>query len=297
MEFAARSRTKHSTNDYMDLPPLETEPNINWHPKKIESGNRIVNVGYFIDQCRQITQHDYKCTMGKMIFQNEIKTGMFSCFNFSCHTCDKNLKIYSHPPQEKGEVNKMVAWGTNSVGMVYAQTEKFLSILNVPVMSSRYFRKTENLLSTEWEVLQKQIKKAGEEEKQKAVDAGDFEEGIPFISGVSVINGKRTGKLLFLEVRNKYCSTCSTKQLSEVQPHICYKNYTGPPTGMEQDIIVQGFNESVQNHGVRYKYVVGDGDSSVYARIVEFVSYGRSVVKLECANHVTRCYTSQLHKI
>lgn len=87
---------------------------------------------------------------------------------------------------------------------------------------------------------------------------------------------------------------------------------------MEQDIIVEGFSKSIQQHGIIYKYLIGtflfliydfitnyyyyfhclgDGDSSVYARIVERVPYGRTVEKIECANHVTRNINDKLHKL
>ncbi|KAK5642956.1 hypothetical protein RI129_009123 [Pyrocoelia pectoralis] len=175
-------------------------------------------------------------------------------------------------------------------------------------MTSKYFRKMEHLVGQEWEkVLEQQISQAGAEEKQLALDAGNVEEDIPFVTVIvdggwakrsyAVIIGKNTGKLLFLGIRNKYCSICASQKHSVIKKHVCFKNFSGPPTGMEQDIIVDGFNSSVAQHGVRYKYVIGDGDSSVYARIIELVSYGRFVIKLECANHITRCYTSQLHKI
>ncbi|CAH1957158.1 unnamed protein product [Acanthoscelides obtectus] len=43
--------------------------------------------------------------------------------------------------------------------------------------------------------------------------------------------------------------------------------------------------------------IIGDGDSSVYARIVERVPYGRHVEKIECANYMTRCVNDKLHKL
>lgn len=58
---------------------------------------------------------------------------------------------------------------------------------------------------------------------------------------------------------------------------------------MEQDIIVEVFSKSLEQHGIIYKHMIGDGDSSVYVRIVERVPYGRQIVKIECANHMTRC--------
>jgi hypothetical protein len=32
---------------------------------------------------------------------------------------------------------------------------------------------------------------------------------------------------------------------------------------MEADIIVEGFNQSIKMHGVRYKYFIADGDSPI----------------------------------
>lgn len=46
---------------------------------------------------------------------------------------------------------------------------------------------------------------------------------------------------------------------------------------MEQIIIVRGFQESEDMNGLRYLEFIGDGDSSVFAKIQEKVSYGRMV--------------------
>lgn len=102
-------------------------------------------------------------------------------------------------------------------------------------------------------------------------------------------------------VRNKYCCICERAITEHKEPkqHVCYKNWgsTRASTAMEQDVIVEGFCHSVAMHGIKYKYFVGDGDSSVYARIMEKVPYGRSVFKMECANHCVRNYTSHLHTL
>ena len=70
---------------------------------------------------------------------------------------------------------------------------------------------------------------AGREEKRLAEERGDFHHGVPAItvivdagwskrshkhsynakSGVAVILGQETGKLLHIGVRNKYCSACA----------------------------------------------------------------------------------------
>lgn len=61
---------------------------------------------------------------------------------------------------------------------------------------------------------------------------------------------------------------------------------------MEQAIIVQGFLASEEMHGLRFKFMIGDGDSSVFARIQRKVPYGRQVV-----NHIVRGYTDKLYKL
>jgi hypothetical protein len=66
---------------------------------------------------------------------------------------------------------------------------------------------------------------------------------------------------------------------------------------MEQKALVEGFNKSIEQHGLIYKFLVGDGDSSVMANVQLHVSYGKDVEKFECANHTIRCYTANLNKM
>ena len=118
-------------------------------------------------------------------------------------------------------------------------------------------------------------------------------------SGVGVIFGNATRRLLFIGVRNKYCSVCSidVRKGEEVRHHHCFKNWSGSSTAMEADIIVEGFNLSESMHGLRYIKLIGDGDSSVHHNIITSVPYGRYVEKIECANHAVKCYHSRLANI
>lgn len=107
--------------------------------------------------------------------------------------------------------------------------------------------------------------------------------------------GAETKKLLFLGVRNRFCFACTNPK--KKKEHLCYKNYNGPSTGMESSVIVESFCRSEEDYGLIYKYYIGDGDSSVYARIQESCHYGRYVQKIECANHVTRALSDNVHKL
>ena len=165
---------------------------------------------------------------------------------------------------------------------------------------------------------------AGEEEKRLAIEKGrvsknpDGSPGLPWIAvvvdgswgtrshghrysskgGMAGIVGVETKKLLYYGVRNKYCVVCArASALGPAPNHKCHKNWEGSSTAMETDIIVKGFAESEDMHGIQFLEVIGDGDSSVYKNILSQVPYGRQVRKIECANHVTKCYTTGLYKI
>ena len=72
---------------------------------------------------------------------------------------------------------------------------------------------------------------------------------------MGIIIGKETGKLLYMGVRNKYCSMCihADKENKTPQEHDCYKNWDGP---MVTD---QGFKEAESKYGLRYTTFIGDG--------------------------------------
>ena len=57
-------------------------------------------------------------------------------------------------------------------------------------------------------------------------------------SGVGIIVGQVTGKLLYLGVRNKNCMAC--KQGVSSDKHQCFKNWDQSSAEMEPDIILSG---------------------------------------------------------
>lgn len=109
------------------------------------------------------------------------------------------------------------------------------------------------------------------------------------------------GKLLFLGIRNKYCAFCSREESNNISPipsHKCFKNWKNSSTSMESDIIVEGFRKSTNMHGIKYLKLVGDGDSSVYKKLLESRPYGTTLVKkIECRNHLLRNFCKRLREI
>ena len=67
---------------------------------------------------------------------------------------------------------------------------------------------------------------------------------------------------------------------------------------MESDIILEGFKQAESKHGVRYLRFIGDGDSSVYPTLIQYVPvWGRFITKMECANYACKYYRGSLEKL
>ena len=115
-------------------------------------------------------------------------------------------------------------------------------------------------------------------------------------SGVAIIIGAETRKILYIGVRNKYCAACARN----IPPdkHKCYRNWNESSSQMETDIILEGFLEAERVHGVRYTKFIGDGDSSVHSTLLQNVpGWGHAIKKLECANHACKCYRGALERL
>lgn len=162
-----------------------------------------------------------------------------------------------------------------STGGGFATLRESMSALGVPVMTKKTFINTECTLgSWWWKTLEESMEAAGKEGKKLAIARKDFHHDIPAItvivdggwskrshkhsynanSGVAVIIGMETQNILFMGVRNKYCSTCARaeKKGGVVPNHHCFKNWIGSSSSMETDIIVEGFQKAESQHGVRY---------------------------------------------
>ena len=63
--------------------------------------------------------------------------------------------------------------------------------------------------------------------------------------------------------------------ITETSPsHTCFRNWNDSSAAMETGIIVEGFKNCDQQHGIRYISFIGDDDSSVYSSLIEAVPWG-----------------------
>lgn len=285
-------------------------------------GSRIINIHKLQEYLNDLYAHSERCG-GAVVLSGEVREGLASILSSKCSTCDNTLilessdKVKGPRRYRRWECNLAAVWGEMSTGGGHSRLQQTMSTIGVPVMTKNSFIHTERGIGEWWnEQLQQSMIEAGKEEKRLAEERGDYHHGVPANgvivdggwskrshrhcynanSGVAIIIGKATGKLLHLGVRNKYCYACT--QNIPKEKHVCYKNWSASSSEMETDIILEGFCAAEKTHGVRYMRFVGDGDSSVYSTLIQNVPvWGRDIEKMECANHACKCYRAALEKV
>lgn len=301
---------------------FETDSDVDEEELEID-GRRIVDMYQFIDQLRRISLHnDGNCPFSQLRIQKEIRIGFHSKIVFNCKDCNKTFRVYTNDDEKTTDtidINSAAVLGANMVGIGYSQLEQLSSILDVPPMCNDKYKKLNDELGQFWEeTAVKEMKEAAEEEAKAAIARGDVDaDGVPFItvvtdgcwskrsfnknftalSGVGAIVGSHTEKVLWIGVRNRYCVRCVRAKNSGTtpRPHTCTRNYTGPSSEMEWDIILEGFKSSVELYNLRFLKVISDGDSSTYSKLLEHKPYGdRHIEKIECTNHLHRNFRTNI---
>lgn len=240
---------------------------------------------------------------------NEKKNGLLSKFDLHCNMCNGTFSINT----DNGNVNTDVVEGVMSAGIGFFNSEELFSAINIPFLSTNLYTREEIKIANAWKkTASRLMREAANEEADYARSIGSVaSDGTPLItvvadgcwskrsyrtnysalSGAAAIVGNKFGKILYLSVKNKYCSICAISD----KEHICYKNYAGSSTGMESQSLVEGFKNSEAMYGIRYSTLIADGDSSTYKRILESRPYHNlTVEKIECRNHLLRNYCNKL---
>jgi hypothetical protein len=252
--------------------------------------------------------------------------GLANFLSSICMGCHKTFQfctspMLSTPNGQHYEINVRGVWGTMSSGGGAAQLSEIMATMGVQPLSARAFTNIENGVGKWWEFLvNQQMLLAANEEKARAIDRNDFHEEVPAISvvadggwskrthkhsynalgGVAIVVGAETGKILHLGVRQKYCLTCVKADGTgeEPKPHDCFHDWEESSQSMEADIILDAFNQCEAKYGVRYMRLVGDGDSSSYAKLhKEGPPWCKFVSKIECANHACKNLRGYLERL
>ncbi|KAJ8728955.1 hypothetical protein PYW07_006651 [Mythimna separata] len=172
--------------------------------------------------------------------------------------CNEKFHVENDPPGEQLTVNHCAVAGTIATGNGHSQLQEFSASLNLPIMTTKTYKACHVKLQMHWEkVSVESMNQAAAKERELALSENRVDKnGIPIIdvvvdgcwskrtykknysalSGAAAIIGRKTGEVLFLGVKNKYCAICAQAENRKQEPktHECYKNYSGPSTAMDQ---------------------------------------------------------------
>ncbi|KAK5645649.1 hypothetical protein RI129_004113 [Pyrocoelia pectoralis] len=220
--------------------------------------------------------------------------------------CNEQFKIDT----SDGNVNKDAVVAMMSIGSGFSHLEQVTSSLEIPCMSARMYDSLHDEVAEAWEATSlKSMREAAEEEKEFAIrDQNVDRNGIPLITVVADGTWSKRSyhtnfnalSVLFLGVRNKFCTVCKIAETVGDTPknHKCYKNWSGSSAAMEADIIAEGFSKSLQMYGLIYEKLIADGDSNCYKKILDTNPYETvAVQKIECKNHLLRNFSRKIREL
>jgi hypothetical protein len=286
-------------------------------------GRRIFTIGAVESALNAAIKHKSVCTAANMFIKSEKRIGLQSKLEVKCTNCNRpSIWISTDDEHCSVPINEAVVWGANVTGAGYTSFKHSMAALDVPFMSNTSFIQKEKVFSDKLDVsMRSQLDRNGEEEYQKCLELDQYitVDGVKIAwtfvtvdgqwskrcynqtgranSGSACIIGLLTKKPLFVGVRNKFCLVCRTNKVN-IPAHRCFKNWSGPSSAMEADIVAEGFLESVERHKLMYKFMIGDGDSSVHSEVrlvyhkpeLEYTV----VEKIECKNHAIRRMNKKL---
>lgn len=248
-----------------------------------------------------------------MIFRKETKLGFRSIFHFECEECGIFHQMQSSSKNyDFMNVNKAATLGITSIGSGFYHMQELCAHMNIPCMSNSTFDNENKKIQKDWSELSKHhTEKALLEEIEHAIAIGNVDsggnalisvvcdgswgkrsygKGFSSLSGCAAIIGLYTKKVVYFGVKNKYCHTCTLSYAKFCPPneHVCNISYVGPSSGMETEILVEGF-KVCESFGARFHKVISDGDSSAFKEITEQCVYQNPdivIEKIECVNHL-----------
>jgi hypothetical protein len=197
----------------------------------IRSSRRMCDLARFVEEIRSVERHTIECNQeGSLVHVKTIVRGMASVLVYVCSKvlCPAKVFVYTAKPEE---VHLDSVEGNTAVGIGFSQAAELLAAMKSPYMSQPTYAKYEKQFgvilndANKSQVFSSNI----EEEKRLGIEAGDVDDngnvhiaviadgswdmrsyghGFNAKSGAACIIGRRTKRMLYSGVCNKYCHVC-----------------------------------------------------------------------------------------
>jgi hypothetical protein len=208
-------------------------------PSGNRQGYRIINLDKLGIHVMTVTVHCMRCEAAQSLltsgglpikFLGEVcRRGLASILSIVCLGCSQEFKVESSSKLNvrgsvRYDINFRAVWGQMTTGGGHAKLDEVMGTFGIPGIRESTFCQIEEEIGGWWhDTLQEEMKKAGEEEKRRAIERHDYHQGVPAITivvdggwckrshkhsynalgGAAIVVGAETGKILDIRVRNK----------------------------------------------------------------------------------------------
>lgn len=220
------------------------------------------------------------------------------------------------------EINRRIILAMRLIGVGLHGIRKFCAFMDLPrpIFHSFYDSVVKYIHDGAEMMCEQSMKRAGQEEKGKpdessnsggiaVSDDGSWRKrGFSSLFGFVSLIGWKTGKVVDVLVKSKYCKACefwkkkedTTEYEEWMETHVdeCQDNHKGSAGLMEVNAVCEMFQRSESLHNLKYTSYIGDEDSKTYTGIVKSAPYGDLIVhKKECIDHVQKRMGTHLRNL
>ncbi|KAK3084066.1 hypothetical protein FSP39_007620 [Pinctada imbricata] len=115
--------------------------------------------------------------------------GLASVMMAQCQGCSKKFRMETSPKipgSKRFDINVRAVWGSMVTGNGPAHLNEFLGTLNSPGLTHTSFSSIETEIGKWWlAALEKEILKAGQEERKLAIERNDYHQEVPAITVIT----------------------------------------------------------------------------------------------------------------
>ena len=220
--------------------------------------------------------------------------GLFHHNILRCSKCGTETPLTNFPiihpiNSTQQEPNKRITLAAATTGVGYRATKSIMSLLSLSIQSERTFlNQLHKFYDDIYDYAQLHFKSIidkikGRNSKHKniiditvSIDGTWKRRGHVSNYGIVFVIDVRSGLCIDFEVMSLFCAACTRKRSLSSETEFrkwykkhepfCNKNYDGTSKSMEKEGVIKLYKRSLIN-GLRYKYMVCDGDASAYESI------------------------------
>ena len=214
------------------------------------NGRRIVDIMFLFQQFKEISEHSKVCRFSALCCIKEVNKGLNAIFTFNCQACRKDFRIRSEATKSMG-VNETAIMGIISIGLGFSHLEEYCAHMSIPTIKKKTFDVISKQKQDDWWLLARKMQtEALEDEKQIAQqksrvdDSGNvhitavgdgswskrsYGKFFSSLSGCAILIGSETKKVIYFDIKSKYCDICKMAQarVCPVREHVCNRNFDG----------------------------------------------------------------------